>query len=94
MLKLRVKTSHVLQTVVGEILVPDEGENDGGRGVCVRNPCPRAHLYFPDPGGVSAGRRHRLEGAAGTCHKVRTFYYFLSFFGYLCFKLPYSEKKC
>jgi hypothetical protein len=58
------------RTVIGEILVPDEGENDGGRGVCVRNPCPRAHLYFPDPAGTSAGRRHRLEGAAGTCHKV------------------------
>ena len=54
----------------GEILVPDSGEHDGGRGICVRNPCPRAHLYFPEPGVVPAGRRHRLDGAGGTCHKV------------------------
>ena len=59
-----------LSLLSGEILVPDAGENDGGRGICVRNPCPRAHLYFPEPGVVPAGRRHRLDGAGGTCHKV------------------------
>ena len=66
---------NVFSFISGEILVPDAGENDGGRGICVRNPCPRAHLYFPEPGVVPAGRRHRLDGAGGTCHKV--FFHFI-----------------
>ncbi len=38
-----------------------------GRGVCVLNPCPRAHLYFPDDdeGGGGGG-----DGGSVRCHKV------------------------
>ncbi len=33
----------------------------GGVGVCVKNPCPKAHLYFPDPGsGADSVRCHKV----------------------------------
>ncbi len=37
-----------------------------GRGVCVLNPCPRAHLYFPDDDEGGGGG----DGGSVRCHKV------------------------
>ncbi len=39
----------------------------GDFGVCVKNPCPKAHLYFPDPGsGRDSVRCHKV-GSRGPC---------------------------
>ena len=47
-----------------EFLIPATGQ--GQVGICVQNPCPRAHLYFPDEESENAVKCHKV-GSRGPC---------------------------